>query len=186
MLERVSRFLASRYGLRVEVGIDPAPASLAVEYANLCDGVIKLSEARADEQQAFMLAHVFGHLTQALTSDRYRALIEKVETAPPVRFTKSEERRYRDFEMEAYAWGETLMRASGPLSAETLVRYRTYAAVDFATYLSYLKTGVQTDQETFQALLHRESDQPFSPLWDIGGLTLPDRLIFDDVNISVL
>lgn len=51
---------------------------------------------------------------------------------------------------------------------------------------SYLKTGEQTDAQTFQALLHRESGESFPSLWNTAGLTLPDRLIFDEVNISVL
>lgn len=133
MLDRVCEFLSTRYGLRVAIGIEPAPTTSAVEYANLRDGVIKLSEARSEEQQAFLLAHVFGHLTQAVTSDKHRDLIAKVEAIPPIRFDRSEERRYREFEMEAYAWGEALLRGCGPVSDDVLDRYRTYAAVDFAT-----------------------------------------------------
>ncbi len=186
LLERISELLATRYGLLVQIGIDTAPTSFAVEYANLRDGVIKLSEARTGEQQAFLLAHVFGHLTQALTSERYRDLIKKVEGAPPIRFDAEEELRYRDFEMEAFAWGEALMLACGAAPADLLDRYRTYAAVDFATYLSYLKTGEQTDPATFEALLRRESDAPSPQLWDADGLVLPEELVFDDVNISVL
>lgn len=186
MLDRVCEFLAAKYGLQVEIGIEPAPATLAVEYANLRDGVIKLSEARTGEQQAFLLAHVFGHLTQAISSEKYRDLIAKVEAAPPILFSESEKDRYREFEMEAYAWGEALLRACSPVSADALDRYRTYAAVDFATYFSYLQTGQQTDSETFQALLLRESDVGFPKLWNTEGLALPDRLVFDDVNISVL
>lgn len=186
MLDRVCELLSARYGLRVEIGIDPPPATLAVEYANLRDGVIKLSESRTGEQQAFLLAHVFGHLSQAVSSEKYRDLITKVEAAPPILFSECEKDRYRDFEMKAYAWGEALLRACGPVSADALDRYRTYAAVDFATYFSYLQTGRHIDSATFQALLNRESDVGFPRLWNAEGLALPDRLVFEDVNISVL
>lgn len=95
--DALASFLGDKYGLSVEVGLSPVSDSaaqsptMAVEYANLRDGRIRLSSARSEEQQSFVLAHVFGHLVQYLDADRYAPLVRKVERVPPIRFTPAEE-----------------------------------------------------------------------------------------------
>lgn len=182
----LTAFLGDKYGLRVEVGLSPRDVSAAVEYANLRNGTIQLSAVRSEEQQGFVLAHVFGHLVQYLDSDRYAPLISKVETPPPIHFEPEDERAYLDYEMEAFGWGEVLMRACARVPAELFNRYRAFAAVDFRTYLSYLKTGVQTDPDSFQTMLRTEARKPLAPMWDCAAMRLPGSLVTNDVSISVL
>lgn len=181
----VSDVLRERYDICVEVGLDHAPESLAVEYANLTQGRIRLAQSRSAEQQAFLLAHVFGHLVQHLTIERYAALVAHVESQPPLTFTAEEESRYLAFEMEAYGWGEVLLRQAAVIDDAVMNRYRAYASVDFTTYLSYLKSGVQTPDAVFQQMLSAAQNNGVPPLWDSSGWTLPDSLVFDDVRISV-
>lgn len=184
--ETLAAFLGDSYGLNVEVGLSPRDVSAAVEYANLRNGTIQISAARSEEQQGFVLAHVFGHLVQYLDATRYASLIRKVEATPPIRFEAEDERAYFSYEMEAFAWGEVLMRACAPVPATLLNRYRAFATVDFQTYFSYLKTGLQTDTDSFQTMLATVTEQSPAPLWDCTAMQLPHYLITENLSISVL
>ncbi len=185
----VSSFLAMRYGLTVEVGelgVTDRAGTSASEIANLREGKVRLSPERSREQQGFVLAHVFGHLVQHLNAARYSGLIALVESPPPIEFDPAEERAYLAFEMEASAWGEALMRACMPVPEELRRRFAAYAMTDFTTYLSYLKTGVQTDAEKFQKMFARRAATDAGPLWNADGRVLPPSLVLGDVNISIL
>lgn len=185
-LEAMVAVLSSRYGLVVEVAAPQRPNCAAVEIANLRDGKIRLSPGRSAEQQAFVLAHVFGHLVQHLDAPLYAALLELVESPPPIVFTPAQERAYFEFEMEASAWGEALMRACMPVSPELLQRFRGYVLTDYTTYLAYLKTGIATDAQRFQEAFTRTAATPIGPLWDCAGLVLPRSLDYAGVEISVV
>lgn len=183
---RISSALQSRYGLEVIVCESDYASDSATEFANLREGVVRLSPSRSPEQQGFILAHVFGHLVQHRYAPKHRSLIALVESPPPIAFSPAQERAYYAFEMEASAWGEALMRTCMPVSPGLLHRFKAYVMTDFTSYLSYLKTGIQTHPAEFQRDFTRRVAGRIDTLWDSSDLSLPASLSVEDVNISIL
>lgn len=185
-LDRISDFLSTKYKITIEIDISNTANNIGQEVANLHAGTIQLTKARTKEQQGFILAHVFGHLVQYLSKEKYQHLLEKVEDGPPIYFDTQTKKQYFMYEMEAFAWGEALMRECMPISNETTHRYRTYACVDYAIYLFFLKTGLHTNENKFQTLYTESLKSKKRELWNSSELILPQSLIFENINISVV
>lgn len=185
LFARVSHFLCATYDLQVEVG-KPSATGLAAEYASLQNGKIRLSPTRSGEQRAFLLAHIYGHLVQHSDLDEYLDLIAKIEGVPPIRFDPSERAQYFRYELEASAWGEALMRSCSPVPDDLLNRYRAYVLVDFDTYFAYLRTGRQTDPNTFQRMVEQTARREVPQMWELRDRVLPSTLLVEDLHLAVL
>jgi hypothetical protein len=186
LFETLSRHLSQRFGLQIQIAESDATRSQAMEVASLRDGKIQLSPARSPEQQAFILAHVFGHLVQNLSRSAHIALLEKIEAPPPIFMSTSLKFEYLRYEMDAYAWGDLLIRQCVLPTKNMLHRYTTYAVVDFATFAHYLETGRRVDNNKFQAIYQNSLRAKKKPLWNITGKRMPDELIVDNLELKVV
>lgn len=186
LFETLSHHLSQRFGLHIQIAESDSMRSQEMEVASLRDGKILLSPARTPEQQAFILAHVFGHLVQHLSRSAHIALLEQIEAPPPISMSTSLKCEYLRYEMDAYAWGEFLIRQCVLPTKDMLHRYTTYAVVDFATYAHYLETGRRVGDNKFQVIYQNSLRASKKQLWSITCKRMPDELIVDNLEISVV
>ncbi len=180
----MTSYLWKHYELGVELVNHTSDIS-SDEVANLSNGRILLSFARTTEQQCYILAHVFGHLIQHKSRAKYLELLLQIDRPPPVDIQGLLKCQYFRYEMEAYGWGEELIRQCSSVSDILLHRYSTYAAVDFATYCLYLRTGKRTSDSKFQLHYINSLSSRKRRLWPRIQAAMPNALIVNELEISV-
>lgn len=96
------------------------------------------------------------------------------------------------FDANAYGLGVEVGLSPAGGDATMAVEYANLSngvirlSADFQTYLDYLKTGVQTEADTFQETFAANSVRCMSAVWDCAAMELPSELTTADVIISVL
>src|SRR5947207_13572626 len=89
---------------------------------------------------AFTLCHLFGHMVQFTTLDRYKHLIDPVSQTPPVLLSAEFWREFYAYEREAFGYGAALLGnviPSNPLRS----RSANLKDVDFETFRDYRTTA---------------------------------------------
>jgi len=89
---------------------------------------------------AFTLCHLFGHMVQFTTLDRYKHLIDPVSQTPPVLLSAEFWREFYAYEREAFGYGAALLENVIPSNA-LRSRYANFMEVDFEHFREYITTG---------------------------------------------
>src|SRR5258708_2274668 len=97
----------------------------------------------------FTIAHLFGHLVQFLSYDKYAYLTRQVEGPKPVAVDVDFRRAFYDYEVEAFRIGKGLVLECFDMPREVDSKYTLFLRADFAHFWYFVTTGENGDTATF-------------------------------------
>lgn len=103
----------------------------------------------------FTIAHLFGHLVQRFSYERYVHLLTRVDAPKPISADDSFRRAFYQYEVEAFQLGKGLMLSCFEMSREMDSKYTLFMQTDFAHFWRYITTGKRGDIATFNEMLVR-------------------------------
>jgi hypothetical protein len=101
----------------------------------------------------FTVAHLFGHLIQFLSYEKYVHLTSRVEGPKPVTVDAEFRRAFYDYEVEAFGIGKGLMLECFQMSREIDSKYTLFLEADFAHFWHFITTGERGDAASFNQFL---------------------------------
>lgn len=164
MLNALVRYLME---LDVRVTLSDTNAD-NVSIAQLCNQhIIVNTRARDGLNCLFTIAHLFGHLIQRLSYDKYAHLIMRAAKPKPIIVDETFRRDFYEYEVEAFQIGKGLMLACFEIDNEMDSKYTLFMQTDFDHFWHYLKTGKQGDLYTFNQMLVKSFER-----WESNKLSL--------------
>jgi hypothetical protein len=103
----------------------------------------------------FTLCHLFGHLVQFTTRDRYEHLIGPVSQHPPVILPESFWQEFYEYEREAFGYGATILESAVHPSNDLRVKYADFMETDFEHFQAFVSTGRRADRNTYRSNYQR-------------------------------
>ncbi len=154
-LEPLVAYLVKHYGIEV-VATDQS-ISVEDEVAELImRRLVVNTAARGVDGAVFVVAHVFGHMVQFATTDRFHSMLQVIERgAPPFDFDEEFKRRYWAYEEEACAIGRGLLELVFSVDSNVDKHYQVFTRTDLVCYWNYLSTGRRTSNEEFERLFRQ-------------------------------
>jgi len=147
-----------RHGIRVELR---SPVSLDEDLGRISASTIEVIIDPVETITAFTLCHLFGHMIQFTSLDRYRHLIEAVSPTPPVSLSPEFWRQFYAYEREAFGYGECLLEQTALADSELRSQYANFMELDFEHFRSYVSTGKRLNRRQYRgSLLKRYRSNP--------------------------
>jgi hypothetical protein len=103
--------------------------------------------------EAFTLCHLFGHLIQFTTRDRYQHLIDPVSETPPVHLSDSFWREFHAYEQEAFGYGASILESAVLPNSALKSQYANFMEIDFEHFRSFITTGTRSNRQEYRAKL---------------------------------
>jgi hypothetical protein len=101
----------------------------------------------------FTLCHLFGHLVQFTTRDRYEHLIGPVSEPPPVVLPESFWQEFHAYEREAFGYGATILERAVHPNDDMRVKYADFMETDFEHFRSFISTGRKPGRSEYRIRL---------------------------------
>ena len=119
--------------------------------------------------EAFTLCHMFGHMVQFTTPERYEQLLDPVSKTPPIELSEDFWGAFYAYEREAYGYGATLLESSIPIDDALRSRYANFMEVDFKYFRKYISTNRRSTRTDYRAKVLRRYESypvavPIAPL----------------------
>jgi len=164
-----------KHGIRVHLRL---PASIDEDLGRMSHSTIEVVMDPVETTVApFTLCHLFGHMVQFTTVDRYKHLIDPVSQAPPIFLSEEFWQEFYAYEREAFGYGACLLENAVPANDVVRSRYANFMKVDFDHFREYVSTGKRLNRTEYRAkLLDRYVSHPraapIEPL-SISGVNWP-------------
>jgi len=117
--------------------------------------IVVNTRARDGLSCIFTIAHLFGHLVQRLSYEKYAHLIIRVGAPKPISVDKHFRRAFYQYEVGAFQLGKGLLLACFEMPCEMDSKYTLFMQTDFAHFWHYITTGERGDIATFNDMLAR-------------------------------
>lgn len=186
--EPLIAWLHDKYGL--DVALTTESISVVDEVAFYRKRRLTINvRSRGVEATTFIIAHVFGHLVQFATTDRYAPMLQYLDSGtPPFVLDAAFKRKYFAYEEEAFQLGRAALEAVFQLDEEIDRRYQIFMLTDFQHYWRYLETGLRGSRQMFESTLKQNiARNDLDIRFPMTMIELPATITFPDINpISVL
>jgi len=101
----------------------------------------------------FTLCHLFGHLVQFTTRDRYEHLIGPVSQTPPVILPESFWQEFHVYEREAFGYGAAILESAVHPNDDLRGKYADFMETDFEHFRSFISTGRKPGRSEYRIRL---------------------------------
>jgi hypothetical protein len=174
----IARFLKSNYGLDVLITSD-SDAGLNSEIAALQGGILTVNaKARTNNCRIFLVSHVFGHIVQYCSSNRYLNLITSIsDSAPPITLSPALRILYNEYEVEAFSIGLGLLKSVYKLTEDEEIQFQAFMKTDIHHYMTFLTSGRASSEREFNELYGRNLEAMRSQAFRPATFMLPPAWI---------
>jgi hypothetical protein len=148
-----------KHGIGVELR---SPASIDDDLGRISGSTIEVvTDPLEATIAAFTLCHLFGHMVQFTTVDRYRHVIDPVSEPPPISLNDEFWQSFYCYEREAFGYGACLLENAVPTDDHLRSLYANFMKVDFDHFRKYISSGNRVNRAEYRAtLLHRYMSRP--------------------------
>lgn len=151
--DKIVRYLWRKYRLTVFAG-NHTNIGLAGEVAALRSGVLTVNtNVRGNNCRVFVVSHVFGHIVQYCSGDKYDSLVARISASPPpIRLSAALRALHNEYEAEAFSIGLGLLKSVYKLTEDEDIQFQAFMKTDISHYLKYLTSGSAPTDGDFQKL----------------------------------
>ncbi len=115
--------------------------------------IIVNTHARDGLNCLFTIAHLFGHLVQYLSYEKYVHLTKEVSKPLPIVANENFRKEFFQYEVEAFRIGKGLMLSCFEMNSEMDSKYSLFMKTDFDHFWHYITTNEKGDIDAFNQLL---------------------------------